>query len=332
LSKKWFVVHISLQAILITILLFMPGFPDYFALLFAVLSMQVMQKMALKPGAAWISLFSVLMFIPLQRLYGTPKTIAFTLVYSAMNAILAAYSLALRRVHQARETAQALGLELEQANSELQTYSRRVERLAVARERNRLARELHDSVTQTVFSMTLTTQSALMLLERDRMQVADQLARLYQLARSAISEMQVLISELNPIENKEESLGEAIQRHLIDGHMPTDLNVTLEIEGEGALQPEEAQALFRIVQEALNNVIKHAETEQVSIQLHLVEPFWIEVEDHGMGFEPELVAHGRGIGLAGMQERAEEIGWELNVTSAPGKGTQVCVAKTRVGR
>ena len=109
-------------------------------------------------------------------------------------------------------------------------------------------------------------------------------------------------------------------------------NVTFEVEGEGALQPEEAQALFRIIQEALNNVIKHAETEQVFIQLHLVDPFWIEVEDHGRGFEPELAAHGRGIGLAGMQERAEEIGWELNVTSTPGKGTQVRVAKTRVGR
>jgi signal transduction histidine kinase len=324
-----FVLYISFQAFLITILLFLPGYPDYFALLFSILSMLVMQKMPLKPGAVWISLFSVLMFIPLQRMYGVPKTIAFTLVYSAMNAILASYSLALRRVNQAREEAQKLGLELEQANSELQTYAGRVERLAVARERNRLARELHDSVTQTVFSMTLATQSALMLLERDRKQVADQLARLYQLARSAISEMQVLISELNPIDDKEESLDAAIQRHLTNGHMPRGLKVTLEAEGEGALQSKEVKALFRIVQEALNNVIKHAKTDDVSIHLHLTDPFWIEVVDHGRGFDPKHVGHDRGIGLAGMQERAEEIGWELKVTSAPGKGTTVHVAKAR---
>jgi signal transduction histidine kinase len=335
LSKKWsttFYFYLILQITVIVALLFMSDFSDYFAMLFAILSMQIMQKMPLKAGVVCISLFSVLMMVPLWQTLGSSKAIAFTLVYSAMNAFLAAYSLALRRAHLAREKSQALGFELGQANQELQAYSQRVEQLAVATERNRLARELHDSVTQTVFSMTLTTQSALVLLERESHQVADQLTRLYQLARSAISEMHALISELNPIEEREVSLGEEIRRHLTDGHLPEDLNVSLEIEGDGSLHLKEAQALFRIVQEALNNVIKHADADQVRLRLHLIEPFWIEIEDDGRGFETNLVRRSSGIGMAGMDERSKEIGWELSVTSAPGAGTRIRVEKKRPRR
>ena len=116
-------------------------------------------------------------------------------------------------------------MELQKTNRQLQSYSQHVQRLAAGRERQRLARELHDSVTQTIFSMTLTTQSALLLLERDRNQVAAQLDRLNLLARNALIEMQSLISRLAP----EEAGGfvPALRKHLAERRLLEALSVDL---------------------------------------------------------------------------------------------------------
>jgi len=327
-----FAAYLALQAALITVLLHTPGKPDYFALLYAILGMQTVERFPLATGAMLIGAFTPLMYVPLLQMYVPSRAIAFTLVYSAMSAFLAAYSLALRRATLAREHAQNLGVELQQANRELELSALRVERMAVARERNRLARELHDSVTQTVFSMTLTTKSASMQAENNPQQAAQSLDRLYQLSRSAISEMQELIASLSPLDGREENLIEAIQRHLIDGFLPDDLQVTLEVEGGGELSPDQAQAIYRIVQEALNNVVKHAQADQASIRLHLVDPYFVEVEDRGCGFDFDHTAQHGGVGLSGMRERAEEIGWELMITSTPGAGTRVRASATHPER
>jgi signal transduction histidine kinase len=312
---------------LIVALLYKPLKPDYFAVLFAVLSMQIMQRFDPKIAPLWIGLFSIVMYVPLIWSYPSARAVAFTLVYTAVSVLTAAYSLAARRAVQARSRSQSLADELQKTNRELETYATRLERLAISEERNRLARELHDSVTQTVFSMTLTTQSAMMLLERDLSQVMDQLNRLYQLARSASSEMQTLISELRPELFAEGRLSEAIRRHLVDGHLPESISVDLEIEGEERLEAEEAMGLFRIVQEALNNIIKHAETNQAWIRMHMVEPVWIEIEDHGRGFDVGSAQDNQGVGLASMGERVQEIGWQLHVTSSLGEGTCVRVER-----
>lgn len=327
-----FSIYLTVQATLISILLFAPGSPDYLAFLYAILSMQILQRMPLPTAVLLVCAFTPLMYVPLRRMGNPSGATAFTIVYTAMNAFLAAYSLALRRANAARERAQNLGLELQEANRELQASAQRIERLAVAGERNRLARELHDSVTQTVFSMTLTTESARMRAERDPEQVAHELDRLYLLSRSAISEMQELIAELSPLEDREESLVEAVRRHLAEGHIPDDLQVAMEVEGGDTLPQDQAQAAFRIVQEALNNVIKHAQADQVYIRLHLVKPYFVEVEDRGCGFDPDQASHRAGVGLSGMQERAEEIGWDLKITSTPGGGTSVRAIAKYPGR
>jgi signal transduction histidine kinase len=305
--------------------------PDYFALLFAVLSMQIMQRFDPKPASLWIGLFSIAMFVPLIRLYPSARAVPFTIVYTAVCVLTAAYSLAARRAVRARTRSQSLADELHRTNHELAIYANRLERLAISTERNRLARELHDSVTQTVFSMTLTTQSAMMLLESDPGQVKDQLNRLYQLSRSATSEMQTLISELRPESFAEGGLPEAIRRHLADGHLPESLSVNLVVEGDEQLDENESMGLFRIVQEALNNVVKHGDTDNAQIRIHLDEPAWVEIEDHGRGFDLDDEKGGRGIGLAGMKERVLEIGWQLQITSAPGKGTRVRVERRAPG-
>ena len=330
LTRRWkafYHVYLALQAAAVTALLFGPDPPDYFAFLFAILSMQTMQRLNLRSGTIWVAVFTVLMIPPLVLHYGVLSGIAFGLIYTAADALFAAHALASRQALAARAANQAMLQELEQNNQKLQDYSKQLELLAVARERGRLGRELHDSVTQTVFSMTLTTQSALLLLDSNPARVKAQLDRLNELAHSALAEMQTLISELRPQEPGEGGLVAALRQHLAGRHLPDGLAVSLDVKGEDSLSPGEARGLFRIAQEALNNVVKHAQATQACLRLHLAEPLWVEIEDNGLGFDLKPARQGSGVGLSSMRERAAEIGWELRVTSAPGKGTRVRVSK-----
>ncbi len=325
----YFPMYLILQSGLALALLFMPDASDFFAVLFWILSMQIMQRFNPRPGAVWIGLFTPLMTLPLVKTYGVAKGIAFALIYTAANAVLASFALATRRAQAARAQNQALAQELRVANRQLQDYAAQHEKLAVARERHRLARELHDSVTQTVFSMTLTTQSAALLLDRDPGRVGAQLHRLSQLAHSALSEMRALISELRPETVAEGGLIAALRRHLAEGHLPENLAVSLEVEGDplARLAPAEEQSLFRIAQEALNNIVKHAQAPQAHIRLHLTEPFWMEIQDQGQGFDIQQARNSGRVGLAGMAERAAEIEWRLQIIASPGAGTRVRVEK-----
>jgi signal transduction histidine kinase len=154
---------------------------------------------------------------------------------------------------------------------------------------------------------------------------------LNQLAQSALSEMHVLMSELRPEQVTEGGLAVALRRHLASRHLPEALSVSIEAEGDQTLKPTEEQGLFRIVQEAVNNVVKHSHATQASIRLHQTEPFWIEVQDNGQGFDSKPIQtssqSGRQVGLSGMRERAEQIGWNLRVITSPGAGTSIRVEK-----
>ena len=260
-----------------------------------------------------MGLCAPIMILLLVRTYGTFQAIALTLIFTAGNVFLGAYTLAMRRAQAAHLQNQALARELQEANDQLHDYSTRLEQQAVARERNRLARELHDSVTQTVFSMTLTTQSALLLLDRDLAQVGFHLERLNQLARSALAEMQLLISELEPDKAAKEGLVPVLRRHLAGSRLPESLSVSLEVDGDQRLEFAEEQSLFHIAEEALNNIVKHARTSQAQVRLHLAEPFWMEIQDQGQGFDLTKAQNSGRVGLSSMHERAVEIGWDLQV-------------------
>jgi len=335
ISPKWprySPIYLALQTGLVVVLLAQPGRRDYFAVLFALLGMQAMQRLNPKPGALWISLFTPLMVLLLIKTYGAFEAIALAVIYTALNVFVASYALATRRAQAARAQNQALASELQEANRQLQAYSKQLEQLAVTRERHRLARELHDSVTQTIFSMTLTTQSALLLLDRDPRQASDQLDRLHQLSQSALAEMRVLISELRPEKVAEGGLVAALRRHLADRRLPESLAVSLEVEGDQPLSSAEEQGLFRIAQEALNNIVKHAQASEAGIRLHLLEPLWLEIKDQGQGFDLQRARDSGHVGLSSIGERAAEIGWSLSIIAAPGAGTCIRVEKTSEAR
>lgn len=336
ISRRWprlFLVYLALQAVPPLVLIALPGLGsgDYFAVLFAILSMQTVQRLPPRAAVAAIGSFTLLSALSLAQLFDLAEAVGYALAYSAANAILGFYALTLRRAREARIENERLAHELEEGNRRLREAAARREQLAVARARHALARELHDSVTQTVFSMTLATESALLLLEREPARVEGQLDHLADLAKASLAQMQTLISELKPDAPAPGGLEAALRRHLNERHLPQGLAVTVEVEGDAPLSPAEERGLFAIAREAVNNLVKHAQASQACIRLHLAGSPWMEVTDDGRGFEVRRAGQGAGVGLAGMREQAAEIGWEITLTSAPGAGTRLRAAKQARG-
>ena len=202
-----------------------------------------------------------------------------------------------------------------------------MEGLAAAEERNRLARELHDSVSQTIFSMTLTSQAARMLMESDPPRAVSLLDHLQTLSHNALAEMRTLIQELRPHSVVQNGLVPALHKQVKDRMAQDGLKVVLQIHGDRRLPKPVEEGLFRVVQEALNNVVKHSKTDSASIQLDLdAEAPSLVIEDHGVGFEPAKVNTSDGhVGLQSMEERVRSFGGKLTITSRSDEGTRIQV-------
>lgn len=200
------------------------------------------------------------------------------------------------------------------------------ERSAAVAERTRLARELHDSVTQSLYSVTLYAEAASILLDSgNQVDAAKHLRELRDTAQEALREMRLLIFELRPLALEKGGLATALQARLDTVESRGGIKVDFQVEGEERLPLAVQQELYHIAQEALNNVIKHAHANCVRVHLVYAEhSVSFQVEDNGVGFDPANLLHG-GLGLAGMKERVQRIGGCLEMASAPGKGTQINV-------
>jgi PAS domain S-box-containing protein len=207
--------------------------------------------------------------------------------------------------------------------------------VAAAQERAHLARELHDSVTQALFSMTLVTRTLEVLLERDPARAAEQLAILRDLQRDALAEMRSLIFELRPGGLEHDGLAQALRTHCaaVEGRVGVPIQLTIDDRLFDERLPIEVEdALYRITQEALHNVVKHAAATRVAVDLTRVEGrVHLTIVDDGRGFDPASVPDGH-LGLTGMGARAERIGGHLEVRSRRGGGTRIEVSAPVEGR
>lgn len=195
--------------------------------------------------------------------------------------------------------------------------------LASTRERAHLAQELHDSVTQALFSMTITAGAARMLLERNKSGAEEKLDELSALARDALSEMHGLIFELRPGTLAEEGLVPSLRRHVAAVQGRTGLAIRLDIAPDlKRLAPPTEDALYRIAQEAVHNIVKHAHAQEITMRIaspsNVVR---MQVRDDGVGFDPHTPNDG--LGLAGMAARAERLDGSVTVESTPRRGTCV---------
>jgi len=214
--------------------------------------------------------------------------------------------------------------ELEVAYARLHRHAATVEQLAVSRERNRLARDLHDTLAHSLAAIAVQLEALRTLLAHDARAAEGTVDDLLHLARSGLDDSRKAIQALRTDRLETLGLVGAVRDMLEPFQARTGIPADLGVAGrEPDLTGEEAQALFRIAEEALTNVELHAAARQVAVRLAFgSDRIDLEVQDDGTGFDPDAVDPGR-YGLTGMQERAAMIGATLEVSSRPAGGTRV---------
>jgi PAS domain S-box-containing protein len=199
--------------------------------------------------------------------------------------------------------------------------------LAALQERQRLARNLHDAVNQSLFSAGLIAEVLPRLWERDPEEGRRSLEDLRRLTRGAQADMRLLLAELRPSTLTDAELGDLLRLlgNALAGRMNIPINVT--IAGEGKLPAEVQVAFYRLCQEGLNNIAKHAGASQVDIQLQYeTGAVELRIRDDGRGFDPKGIPPGP-YGLSMMRERATAMGATLSITSQPGRGTEIVIRR-----
>jgi signal transduction histidine kinase len=201
------------------------------------------------------------------------------------------------------------------------------EQLAVLEERQRLARELHDSVTQALYSVTLYADAARMAFSAQKWEsLESNLQEVRNMSREAMYDMRLLVFELRPFMLETEGLVSALRARLAAVEGRSGLKTEVLVENERRLPIKMEEQLYRIAQEALNNVVKHAGATQVQVQLTYDEStVSMEMSDDGKGFAPEEVSQSGGFGLQGIHERVQQLGGALNIQSTPRRGTRLRV-------
>ncbi|MDQ6820308.1 MAG: GAF domain-containing sensor histidine kinase [Actinomycetota bacterium] len=198
--------------------------------------------------------------------------------------------------------------------------------LSVISERNRLALELHDVVSQKLFSLMLTAEAAAAQLDRDPAAARTQLERLRELARQALEELRALILGLRPPELERDGLEGTLRKEVAMLSRVHDVAIDLQVDQHDAgLSSDRDLAVLRIAHEALQNALRHAGAKHVVLRLRRrADSLTIEVIDDGVGFDPASgEVRSRHLGLTSMEERARELGGTLEIRSAPGAGTTV---------
>jgi signal transduction histidine kinase len=200
--------------------------------------------------------------------------------------------------------------------------------LSILSERNRLALELHDAVSQKLFSVVLTAEAASTLLDRDSAPAARaKVARVQVLAREALDELRSLMLELRPPDLDRDGLGGALRKHVAVLRPLHDTEIELDVDGSVATggDAERDREILRVAQEALHNALRHARADRVLVRLASADSrLQLEVRDDGVGFEPaDPELRSKHLGLTSMEERAQRIGGRLEIRSAHGAGTTV---------
>ncbi|MFJ6185734.1 GAF domain-containing sensor histidine kinase [Streptomyces sp. NPDC092295] len=197
--------------------------------------------------------------------------------------------------------------------------------LTIAEERSRLAHELHDAVSQKLFSLRLTAQAATALVDRDPDRAKGELQQVAALAAEAADELRAAVVELRPAALDEDGLVNTLRTQIQVLDRAHSARVGFDTRGIRALPAAQEEALLRVAQEALHNALRHSGGDRVEVTLaRRGQGAVLGITDNGTGFEPRAVRRaGRHLGLVSMRDRASGVGGRLRVISAPGQGTTI---------
>ena len=319
-------IYLSVQTALIIGAMLLFYELDFFALLFLPLGGQAMFLFPRKTAFVWIAIFGITIIIGQTIQFGWPGGLSFTFLYLAGLFFIASFSTLMMRDNEARIQSDQLLDELQGAHRQLQEYAGQAEELATAKERNRLARELHDSVAQTLYGLTLQAEAASRQLNAGQTkEVENYLREIRESAQQTLQETRLLIFELRPPILESEGLVSALQARLESVESRSGLKTQIHLQEVGRLPNGIESGLYGISNEILNNILKHAHASVINVSLgKKAGNIFLEISDNGVGFSLDLAEQHGGLGLKGMRERAEQINADLRIISGE-NGTRVSV-------
>ena len=295
-------------------------------MLFLPLAGQVMFVFPRRTAFGWVIFFGIATVVGLFIKFGAFEGLSVCFPYLAGLFLIASFSNMMMRANEARLQSDRLLDELQGAHRQLQEYAGQAEELAPAKERNRLARELHDSVAQTLYGLTLQAEAASRKLNAGQTdEVADYLHEIRDSSQQTLKETRLLIFELRPPILEEEGLVPALRERLESVENRSGLKTQINLQEVGRLPGGIESGLYGISNEVLNNILKHAHATEIKVSLEKGSgKIVLEISDNGIGFEPASAETHGGLGLKGIKERAEQIGGKLQIRSGE-NGTQVIV-------
>jgi signal transduction histidine kinase len=315
-TQRQAVLYFGTQTLLLTGLVLLGGLSDVFGLLFFVLGIQAVMVMPKRRAIMWLLLLYLIQS-SVGVWYRFPEGIINVVFNIAVYVLTYVFAATVRQAEIAR-------MENEQLLVDLRLAQRQLHDLAVAEERNRLARDLHDSVKQQVFATTMQLGAARVLLERDPHPVLAQVVEAEQLVKQAGAELSLLIHELRPAALGDKGLAEALHAYSTDWSRQTGIATTMQTQNERPLPPATEHALLRVTQEALANVSRHSQATTVTIDvLYSADAVLLQIADDGRGFDAGTIR--KGVGLDSMRERIEGLGGCVQVESQIGGGTRISV-------
>jgi len=326
-------IYFIIQSIILVVLILIPLYPpdrprhnDFFALLFIPLCVQAVIYFRKPASYYWVIALTAVSIITLYFQYGMIQGTKFAVTYILGYAMMCLLAIFYINSEDAKK-------ELNVANQKLQEYAKNAEALAVVEERNRLARDLHDSVTQSLYSLTLFAEAASEELDSGEIEIAkSHLKDLRETSRQALQEMRLMVFELRPPELEAKGFTLALQERLEAVEARTGIESVIEINIKERLSSKLENGLFSIAREALNNILKHSHATKVKITLHKTNGNTIfEIQDNGIGLDALEASKSAGLGIKGMKERADQIGASLTLHNAPESGTLLKVEVPDVG-
>lgn len=311
--------YFGIQAFILTLVLLLgSSSTDALNFLFVLLAIHTAHVLPGKNTAIWITIYYMIVSVVVLSIRGTDGIYA-VLFYGITYILCGFFGAVLQQAEKSRDQNQLLV-------DELQSTQQKLRELAVVEERNRLARDLHDSVKQQVFAISMQLSAALTSLsETDR--AYSSVTEAERLAQQAGAELTTLINALRPPGLESKTLATAVREHVEEWSHQNKISIETNIDSSISLNQQSEQALFRVLQEALANVARHSKADEVTVELSSDEnTVTLSIADNGVGFDSKQIA--KGIGLDSMQERLIAVNGKVEIVSERSKGTRV-IAKVR---
>ncbi len=298
--------------------------PGLYLVIFFIISAQAMMTLPAPWDIAWVVLLALISSLSFVAAEGIKGGLIIMLVYGGGYLFFGIFGKALMQATEERAKSEALYAELQAAHAQLQEYVYRVEELAATKERNRLAREMHDSLGHRLTVAAVQLEGAQRLIPQNPEKAAEMVGTVREQVRQALSELRQTVAALREPIEADLSIEQMLERLVKSFEAGTGLEVNLHVGELPLIQDSARLVLFRTIQEALTNVQRHAGADQV--WLHLThQGGWLSllVSDNGKGYPSG--ADKNGFGLRGIRERVAQVGGESFFENRPGGGAQISV-------